>query len=172
MLAKGLCEKHYARVRRNGDLQTHSRWEGHVKVDKVCAVEDCETPSGRSNLCPKHYMRKRRTGSVELGPRVAHNRNTEADFWVQVAKGAAAQCWLWTKGVDGDGYGRLSFRGEKIKAHRLAFRLTFGYLPEGDRMVCHSCDNPPCCNPAHLYDGTGSDNMHDAWTRGRKRRTL
>lgn len=54
-----------------------------------------------------------------------------------------------------------------IMAHRIAFRLTHGKWPEP--LALHSCDNPPCCNPAHLFEGTPLENMRDKVQKGRYR---
>jgi HNH endonuclease len=101
-------------------------------------------------------------GSVALGD----DRNGAA-FWGRVARGAPDACWPWTGATDPKlGYGSLRFGGRNEKAHRVAFSLAFGYWPN----VCrHSCDNPPCCNPAHLFDGTQKDNIQDAKRKGRLR---
>lgn len=62
------------------------------------------------------------------------------------------------------GYARVTYEGERVFAHRLAFFKANGYWPE----VCrHKCDNPPCVNPNHLEDGTHKDNMRDMMSRGR-----
>lgn len=53
-----------------------------------------------------------------------------------------------------------------VRAHRLAFQLVKGPIPEG-LSILHSCDNPPCCNPAHLTAGTTKENVQDAISKGR-----
>lgn len=78
-------------------------------------------------------------------------------------------CFIWTGNVDLEGYGRLTRGpGVSIKAHRLAYQLFKGPIPEG-MIVCHKCDNPTCVNPAHLYAGTFQDNVGDCLRRGRFR---
>jgi hypothetical protein len=64
------------------------------------------------------------------------------------------------------GYGTLSVEGKNKLAHRQAYELVNGSIPEGMN-VCHSCDNRPCVNPAHLWIGTQKDNMHDCSVKGR-----
>lgn len=65
------------------------------------------------------------------------------------------------------GYGRFQYEGRLLKsAHRVAYELAVGPIPVG-LLVRHTCDNPPCCNPAHLELGTNADNASDRDTRGR-----
>jgi hypothetical protein len=64
------------------------------------------------------------------------------------------------------GYGQLSHRNKRVLAHRVAFGIAQGVISPG-LDVCHRCDNPPCCNPAHLFFGTRSDNMTDCANKGR-----
>jgi hypothetical protein len=72
------------------------------------------------------------------------------------------QCWEWQGRKSDKGYGRF----KKTRAHRIAYTLVHGPIPEG-LIVRHSCDNPACCNPKHLLVGTHQDNMDDALERGR-----
>jgi hypothetical protein len=74
-------------------------------------------------------------------------------------------CWPWRGRRSPGGYGRGSF-GTTTYAHRRAYELAVGPVPAG-LDVCHACDNPPCCNPAHLWAGTARDNLRDAVAKGR-----
>lgn len=86
-------------------------------------------------------------------------------FWTRTERQPTG-CLHWTGRRDPNGYGRIDFRGAPRLAHRVAYELTYGEAP-GDRFVCHSCDNPSCVEPAHLWLGSQSDNMSDAATKGR-----
>lgn len=77
------------------------------------------------------------------------------------------ECWLWTGSVDKDGYGRVRFGGRRELAHRVAWTLEHGPIPDGMEVRHLVCDNPPCCRPEHLALGTHSDNMRDAAAKGR-----
>ena len=86
-------------------------------------------------------------------------------FWEKVEKGD--QCWIY-KGSHGTGnlYGQFRIRGKELRAHRLAWQFAFGPIPKGLN-VLHSCDNPPCVRPDHLFLGTQLDNIHDMMRKGR-----
>ena len=90
-----------------------------------------------------------------------------ARFWAKVNIGAPNECWLWTASRNGRaGYGNAVVGRRCVGAHRVAWSLTNGPIPDG-LVVMHSCDNPPCCNPAHLSVGTNGDNIRDAAAKGR-----
>lgn len=75
-------------------------------------------------------------------------------------------CWLWRGSTVGMGYGTLCVNGRTVRAHRHSYELYVGPIPKG-LFVLHSCDNPGCVNPAHLFTGAGADNMQDCLAKGR-----
>lgn len=78
-------------------------------------------------------------------------------------------CWVWTANRNPKGYGRVSYGGRHQLSHRLIYRLCIGPASRIDQ-VCHDCpagDNPSCCNPAHLWKGSATDNMRDSEENGR-----
>jgi hypothetical protein len=83
-------------------------------------------------------------------------------------KVSAAGCWEWFLMQDEDGYGVIRVDGRNRRAHRVAHEVFKGPIPDG-QLVRHSCDNPPCINPAHLLTGTQQDNSDDKMERGRYR---
>lgn len=93
-------------------------------------------------------------------------------FWSRVRQGSDGECWEWTGARSGLGYGffglphPLGVGSVQVRAHRFAYETATGNSADGLN-VCHRCDNPPCCNPAHLFLGTQSDNMRDAANKNR-----
>lgn len=81
-------------------------------------------------------------------------------FWSHVHK--TDGCWTWTGARTEDGYGTLG----KTSAHRSMYETHVGPIPDG-MMICHTCDNPPCVNPAHLFLGINADNMEDMARKAR-----
>lgn len=88
-------------------------------------------------------------------------------FWERVDQsGGEDACWPWTAGRFDTGYGGVWLDGKSQRAHRIAWILAFGPIPPSLR-VLHRCDNPPCCNPGHLFTGTMRDNTADMVRKGR-----
>lgn len=79
-----------------------------------------------------------------------------------------ATCWLWSGCVDRKDYGVVCIRYRLVRAHRVAFSLASLCVPTG-LCVCHSCDNPRCVRPSHLWTGTNADNIADKVRKGRAR---
>lgn len=75
-------------------------------------------------------------------------------------------CWVWNRASTHGGYGVMTFNGERIGTHRLSYECFVGPIPAGLH-VLHKCDNPPCCNPEHLFLGTPMDNTLDKMRKGR-----
>lgn len=77
------------------------------------------------------------------------------------------ECWQWLGASRSAGGGMISYLGKPRSAARISWLLVFGFEPPEDLDLCHSCDNPTCVNPNHLWIGTRSDNMKDSREKGR-----
>jgi hypothetical protein len=93
-----------------------------------------------------------------------------ARFWSNVdSSGGEDACWPWKLVCNEKGYGLVRIKRKNKRAHRVAYAITLGEeIPDGVK-VLHDCDNPPCCNPKHLFTGTCADNTADMLAKGRGR---
>lgn len=87
----------------------------------------------------------------------------EDRFWSKVSVGPTGECWLWTAALDRDGYGRFSIQRKERRAHRIAYELAVGTIPDG-LVVDHLCRVVACCNPAHLEVVTSPENTRRGFT--------
>ncbi len=85
-------------------------------------------------------------------------------FWNMVITGDS--CWKWKGATGQKGHAIFSLNQRAIRAHRYSFEIHFGPVPKG-MQVCHTCDNPPCTNPEHLFLGTNKDNVDDMVSKKR-----
>lgn len=84
-------------------------------------------------------------------------------FWLKVRRGADDECWPYSGAATAGNYARFGV----VLAHRFAYAAATGSIPDG-MDILHSCDNPICCNPAHLSPGTHRQNMAEMAARGRR----
>lgn len=138
---------------------------------KACTIDGCSRPMNARGLCSAHYIMWKKHGDPLWADKGLHiatlgaRKNTVADFWKKVERGTG--CWNWTKGKDDDGYGVFSWQGNLIKAHRFSWELYHRRSVPDGLCVLHTCDNPSCVRPTHLFVGTQADNGKDRDQKGR-----
>jgi hypothetical protein len=150
-------------------------WENNQETDvtelKICQIKGCEKTAIYLGMCSKHYWRMRTYGSPCV-TKYHVLRGLPADQrFARQHKKMENGCWEWTGPVDQDGYGIFTAVVNDVKyarAHRFSWAFhTLSPIPKG-MMVCHSCDNPRCVSPAHLWLGSCLDNHADMDSKGRR----
>lgn len=134
-----------------------------------------QNPDKRCRACGSPLMRKKGEAFAYFEARQFCNRSCYATFYnakpiweafSEKTTEAESGCIEWTGYRDPKGYGRYKTQGGEIIAHRVAYAMHYGGIPEGMH-VLHRCDNRACCNPQHLFVGTAQDNMDDMKAKGR-----
>lgn len=98
---------------------------------------------------------------------MAKGQPLAARFWSKVDKRGPDECWPWMGTRLRPGYGVMQVSGKRVRATRVSWSLHNGAPFPQDRIACHSCDNPNCVNPAHIWAGTHSENTRDMIAKGR-----
>jgi len=155
--AREFCKAHYSNWSFNGDPFDTAR--------PSCSIESCQKParskSGRQ-WCSMHAERWRVFGTTNPA-RVS----VEDRFLSLVNTTTEHECHEWKGSRSPGGYGRFRVGRKTVLANRWLLGHLRGVSLTEDELALHHCDNPPCCNPRHLYIGTHTDNMQDAVKRDR-----
>lgn len=154
-MVRDMCWRHY------------QAWELEAGT---CSVDDCGSPARARGWCNAHYLRWQKHGDPL---RISEPTPLAIRLTAKLTPGPNG-CRVFTGHLNGNGYGTITNevgqRPRKILAHRAAWIAAHGPIPYG-LFVCHHCDNPPCCNVAHLFLGTAEDNMQDMARKGRARKS-
>jgi hypothetical protein len=109
---------------------------------------------------------KRRFCSVKCAALSRPTTDQAARFWAKCEQSEPEYCWRWCASKQRNGYGVFFYNNKLDRAHRVAWMLTNGPIPDG-MLVMHTCDNRECVNPTHLKTGTDYDNVQDMVSKGR-----
>jgi len=121
----------------------------HHRVYAICGNRDC--------VAPDH---------LAVRPIHCHHIGSPDYIKANVVVSETTGCWEWSGRRNDKGYGVVAVVHDTEMMHRASYKVFVGPIPDG-LFVLHRCDNPPCCNPEHLFLGTKRDNMLDAIAKGR-----
>lgn len=130
-------------------------------LPKICSIPECGRKILARGWCNRHYDRWRKHGDPTGGgpDRPACRKGSPAErFWKSIDR--TGECWAWTGTIYPNGYGSHSIKGRSNLAHRFAYSLIVGPIPEGAHLD-HICHNKSCVNPAHLRPVTHKQNVEN-----------
>ncbi len=173
--ANGYCAFHNARVTRKGaqaDLAKPRRPKKNPPPKHIgCKVDGCPNKHQGLGYCDKHFRRFKKYGNTDTVLTSSEGlRGTDFQKWFfsQCSNtDKPDECWEWQGCRGPQGYGELKIHSNTKRAHRTAWQLNAGREPLEGLLILHHCDNPPCCNPSHLYEGTHQNNSDDMKMRDR-----
>ncbi len=142
-----------------------------MRYDPICSVPECRRPHWTHGYCARHFQRMRQYGQLERTR--DHVYSAYHRFWKHLLIGDVSRdedCWEW-QGTRLKGYGVMwvtqDGRCTTVRAHRYAYELIVGPIPEG-LTIDHLCRNRACCNPTHLEPVTIAENVRRGLTGRRK----
>jgi hypothetical protein len=130
-----------------------------------CIIESCNRSPRSNGMCNMHYERKRSYGKTSFSEREMNNFLDKETFHMNYSVDPQTGCWNWIR-FKYKGYGEFNHKRKKYRAHRFSYELFKEKIPDG-MIACHSCDNPACVNPDHIFLGTHSDNNRDMVNKNR-----
>lgn len=138
---------------------------------RICTVESCErTPSDGHRMCSAHRLRSYAGKPMDSPIRTTlpPSATPSERLYARLVIGGPDECWVWAGGTSQKGYGKMRCvpGGNYQYTHRVSWAVHNGPIPDGLH-VLHHCDNPPCCNPNHLFLGTNDDNVADKMSKNR-----
>lgn len=163
----------WRRTKRPRDASTSGAWQPLIGSDRMtkstCSVDGCIKEHYGRGWCKYHYQKAYLAGRLEDGQRTLAKPTDSLDTrlrnigWTVTPSG----CWEWSGSLDANGYGQLAVnRGRPWGAYRIAYEA-WVKVPEPNVDICHRCDNPPCINPSHLFEGSRAVNVADAVSKMR-----
>lgn len=152
VIAGGHCNRHHWRWRRHGHPLGGGtpRAKRGSRRDAICAIDDCTGRVLARGWCNKHYQRWAKHGDPCI-VKVEQLKGVPAEerFWARVDRRHDDECWPWQGKLNSLGYASLSVDGWTVMAHRFAWELLVGPIPDG-LTIDHRCFNRACCNPHHM----------------------
>lgn len=138
----------------------------------LCVIRDCENVKTRLGLCNAHYKHWRRLGTFSNERRRLDDASRADRLAAYTDRsGGPTACWPWTRAISKNGYGVITNRkGGTSIASRAAYEEAHGVALDRWTVVMHLCNNPICCNPAHLRAGDMADNQAYMADSGRSHR--
>jgi hypothetical protein len=157
--ARGMCTKHYRRLREHGDPAAVTRV---IDPQRGCAVDGCDRPHMARGLCNAHYQRQQKYGDPLAAQPLLRKTTADSPSAIELFRSFLVEdpsgCWNWTGTMTPQGYGRFNYGGKAHFTHRWAYETLVRPIPEG-LVLDHLCRNRRCCNPAHLDVVTHQTNL-------------